>query len=124
MRWLCLRPPDQLSSEEQRALAHVLATDADLARGYELTHRFRTLVQTRDVAALETWLADAQASNLPPFISLANGLVSDHAAVEAALTMSWSNGAVEGHVHRVKLIKRQGDGRAKLPLLRRRVLVS
>jgi transposase len=124
VRWLCLRPPQQLSSEEQRALAHVLAADADLARGHELLHRFRTLVQARDVAALETWLADAQASHLPPFISLANGLVSDRAAVEAALTLAWSNGPVEGHVHRVKLIKRQGYGRAKLPLLRRRVLAS
>ncbi len=44
--------------------------------------------------------------------------------VEAALTMPWWNGPVEGHVHRVKLIKRQGYGRAKLALLRRRVLAS
>jgi transposase len=31
---------------------------------------------------------------------------------------------VEGQVHRVKLIKRQGYGRAKLDLLRHRVLAS
>jgi transposase len=124
VRWRCLRPPEQLSSEEQAALAQVLAADPDLARGHELLHRFRILVRTRDVAALETWLRDAQASNLPPFISLANGLVSDRAAVEAALTLPWSNGAVAGHVHRVKLIKRQGYGRAKLALLRRRMLAS
>jgi transposase len=124
VRWLCLRPPEQLSSEEQRALAQVLGADPDLAHGYALLHRFRTLVQSREVAALEPWLTDAQASNLPPFIALANGLVSDRAAVEAGLTLPWSNGPVEGHVHRVKLIKRQGYGRAKLPLLRRRVLAS
>jgi transposase len=124
VRWLCLRPPEHLLSEEPAALAQVLGADADLACGHALVQRFRTLVRTRDVAALETWLTDAQASNLPPFISLANGLINDRAAVEAALTMPWSNGPVEGHVHRVKLIKRQGYGRAKLALLRRRVLAS
>jgi transposase len=36
--------------------------------------------------------------------------------------VSWSSGAVEGNVARLKLIKRQGYGRAKLDLLRARVL--
>ena len=39
-------------------------------------------------------------------------------AVEAALTLPWSNGPVEGHVHRLKLIKRQIYGRASFDLLR------
>jgi transposase len=124
LRWLCLRPPEQLTSDEQTLLAGVLAEDADLARGYDLLQRFRRLVRTRDVAALPNWLSDAQQSDLPPFVSLANGILSDRAAVEAALTFHWSNGPVEGHVHRLKLIKRQGYGRAKLDLLRRRVLAS
>jgi len=124
LRWLCLRPPAQLTSDEQTLLAGVLAEDADLARGYDLLQRFRCLVRTRDVAALSGWLEDAQQSELPPFVSLANGILSDRAAVENALTLRWSNGPVEGHIHRLKLIKRQGYGRAKLDLLRRRVLAS
>lgn len=124
LRWLCLRPPEQLSSEEQAALARVLAADPDLACGYELVQRFRSVVQTRDVVALDAWLTAAQQSDLAPFVSLANGILGDRAAVEAALTLPWSNGPVEGHVHRLKLIKRQGYGRAKLDLLRRRVLAS
>jgi transposase len=50
--------------------------------------------------------------------------VADRAAVEAALTLPWSQGPTEGHVHRVKLLKRQGYGRAKLDLLRCRVIAS
>jgi transposase len=46
----------------------------------------------------------------------------DQHAVEAALTLPWSNGPVEGHVHRLKLIKRQMYGRASFDLLRLRVL--
>jgi len=55
---------------------------------------------------------------------LANGIVADRAALEAALTTPWSTGPVEGHVHRVKLLKRQHYGRASLALLRRRVLAA
>jgi transposase len=36
----------------------------------------------------------------------------------------WSNGPVEGHVNRLKLIKRPMFGRASFELLRRRVLCA
>jgi transposase len=64
--------------------------------------RFRALIARRDVPDLETWLTDAEASGVAPFVSLANGIRADYAAMEAALTTEWSNGPVEGHVHRVK----------------------
>ena len=84
-----------------------------------LLQRFRYLIAQRDVSALAPWLADAHASGLPAFITLARGLETDHAAVEAALTLPWSTGPVEGHIHRVKLLKRRGYGRFTLDLLRR-----
>lgn len=124
VRWLCLRPPDQLGADERAALDQVLADDVTLRTGYDLLQQFRAVIADRDVAALATWLTDAQASALAPFVSLANGIVADRAAVEAALTTPWSTGPVEGHVHRVKLLKRQHYGRAKLDLLRARVLAA
>ena len=57
-------------------------------------------------------------------MGLADGIQADRAAVEAAFVLPWSNGQLEGHVNRVKLIKRQGYGRAKFDLLRRRVLLN
>jgi transposase len=38
------------------------------------------------------------------------------------LTLAWSSGAVEGNVNRIKMFKRQMDGRAKFDRLRTRVL--
>jgi transposase len=38
------------------------------------------------------------------------------------LTLRWSNGQTDGHVNRPKPVKRQGDGRAKVDLLRKRLL--
>jgi len=124
VRWLCLRPPEALKPDERPTLEQVLAEDEGLATGYQLLQRFRTLVADRDVPALTVWLVEAEASGLPSFVTLAHGIRADSAAVEAALTTEWSNGPVEGHVHRVKLIKRQGYGRANFDLLRRRVLAA
>ncbi len=124
VRWLCLCPPDQLDPQEHQALEGLLAEDPELAQGYALLQRFRILLAARDPAALEAWLQDAQTSHLAPFVGFANGIMADRAAVNAALTTPWSTGPVEGQIHRVKLIKRQGYGRAKFDLLRRRVLAG
>ena len=42
--------------------------------------------------------------------------------LQLALTTPWSNAQCEGQICRVKLIKRLGYGRAKLDLLRQRIL--
>ncbi len=46
----------------------------------------------------------------------------DKAAVQAGLTWQINNAMIEGHVTKLKLIKRQGYGKAGFPLLRKRVL--
>lgn len=45
-------------------------------------------------------------------------------AVVQGLTTCWNSGPVEGRVNHIKMIKRQMFGRAKLPLLRKRVLLT
>ena len=52
----------------------------------------------------------------------AAGIKRDYAAVQAALSLPWSQGQTEGQMTRLKLIKRQGYGRAHFDLLRQRVL--
>jgi transposase len=55
---------------------------------------------------------------------LAAGLRRDLSAVEAAVTVPWSNGQTEGQVNKLKVLKRQCYGRAKLDLLERRLLAA
>ena len=124
VRWLCLRPPEQLDEAEGAALARVLEQEPELATAHELVQRFRALVRERDLPALGAWLDDAETSLLPPFVSFARGVRADYAAVEAAFTTMWSTGPVEGQIHKVKLLKRQGYGRAALPLLRAKILAA
>lgn len=124
VRWLCLRPPEQLDAEEQIALQKILAEAPDLAAGHALVQAFRRLVRERDLTGLDAWLARAQDRGLPPFVSFVRGVTNDREAVEQAFIQRWSNGQLEGHVHRVKLLKRQGYGRASLPTLRARILAA
>jgi len=124
VRRLCPTPPARLTAAEQAALDRVLADDPVLASGHALLQRFRGLVAERDAGAPDGWLADASASGLPGFVALANSTAADRAAVDNALSTEWSHGPVEGLVHKVKLLKRQGYGRAALPLLRARVLAA
>ncbi|GCB43966.1 hypothetical protein [Streptomyces sp. NL15-2K] len=48
--------------------------------------------------------------DLPSLHTLAAGI--DRDAVIAGLTLPWSSGVVEGHVNRIKMLKRQMFGRA------------
>ena len=72
-------------------------------------------------AASRTWMGTARDSLLASFT---RGLERDKNAVQAALTESWSTGPVEGHVNRLKLIKRQMFGRAKLDFLHRKIVYA
>ena len=71
---------------------------------------------------MSEWLTRGEASSDPDLRRFAEGIRRDEASVHAAVTERWSNGPVEGHVNRLKTIKRQMYGRAGFVLLRARVL--
>ena len=79
------------------------------------------MFRVRDTDALATWVTDASASLLASF---GKGIIAELAAVKAALTEPWSNGQTEGQITKLKLVKRQMYGRARLDLLRARLVVT
>jgi transposase len=113
--WAFLKEPEETRTyiTELCRRSPEIATCADLAR------EFVRIIRQRDVAAWCGWKDCAKGS---PLASFAKHLCHDEAAVLAALQQPWSNGPVEGHVHRLKLIKRSMYGRAKFDLLRLRVV--
>jgi hypothetical protein len=46
-----------------------------------------------------------------------NGLLNDYEAIKNAITLPWSNGRVEGHINKLKTIKRQMYGRTGFNLI-------
>jgi transposase len=122
--WLVLRRPEQRTSEEEHLLAQLTARDATLADAIALAQDFAQLVRQRQPAQLDLWLARAAESPMLPLQRFAKGLRDDYAAVKAGVTLPWSNGPVEGHINRLKMLKRQMFGRARLDLLQRRFLLA
>jgi transposase len=122
LSWLVLRRSSTLDAAEQTQLEHLEASHAAVQTGIQLTQEFATMLRARQGADLDAWLARADASGLAPLVSFANGLRKDYAAVQAGLTLEWSNGPTEGHINRLKQVKRQMYGRAKLDLLKLRLM--
>ena len=89
---------------------------------YQLVQTFVKMVREQKDIDLECWLEQVRTSHIAELLRFAKGIERDLAPVQAALQHPYSNGVVEGHVHRLKLIKRQGYERASFPLLRQRVL--
>jgi hypothetical protein len=79
------------------------------------------MVRKREGEQLDVWLEAVQTSQIPELRRFALGILRDYDAVRAGLTEIYSNGPVEAQVHKLKFVKRSMFGRAKLPLLRKRV---
>ena len=116
-------PPDRLSLEDMFLLEQ-LRQDALVDTLYSLVQRFRSIICQRQVRLLDDWLEDCSSSKVAGLKNFATSLKQDYTAVRAALEQPWSNGQTEGQVHRLKVLKRQMYGRAKLDLLRLRILYS
>ena len=80
------------------------------------------MVRERHADQLDGWLEQCLKSGIPDLQTFAEGLKRDYAAMKAALTFPYSNGLVEGHVNRLKYIKRSMYGRGSFELLRQHVL--
>ena len=106
-------------ASSQTYLQELYRLSPQIAATAKVAREFFRIVRTRDGGAWTEWLESARSTSVASF---AAQLVRDQDAVQAALRLPWSNGPVEGHVHRLKLIKRQMYGRAGFDLLRLRVL--
>jgi transposase len=120
--WLLVKDREQMDEKERAALAQIKAADSQIAIAAALAERFVSMVKQREGRNLKQWLLDVTHSGIQALMSFANGIRSDLQAVRNALSMIWSNGPTEGHINRLKLIKRKMYGRANFDLLRKRVL--
>jgi transposase len=107
---------------QQARLDAIRGCSAELSAALDLADEFAALIRKHSEGTLSAWLASAEASSCPEIRRFAEGIRRDEAAVQAAVSERWSNGPVEGHVNRLKTIKRQMYGRAGFVLLRARVV--
>ncbi len=120
--WLFFRKEEDLKLEEQENLRQLRQASPYLEVTYHLVEEFLHMVRERMGEQLDEWLKKVEASHLQAFQTFVTGVQKDKEAVLAGLTLPWSNGPLEGHINRLKLIKRSMYGRAEFDLLKLRVL--
>ncbi|WP_223838289.1 ISL3 family transposase [Saccharopolyspora pogona] len=121
--WL-LRRPEDLDTDETNQLADIRSRCPHLDRLADHVTDFAKMMTNREGEKLESWLSTVEHDDQPDLHSFAIGLRRDQDAVTAGLTLPYSSGKVEGNVNRLKALKRQMYGRAKLDLLRKRVILA
>ena len=121
---LCLRRPEKRTPAQQVYLDRLQQADEAVASAYALVQDFAAMLRERRGERLDDWLAEAEGCPAPALRRFATGLRGDLDAVRAGLSEPWSNGPTEGFVHKLKLLKRQGYGRAGFDLLRQRMLCA
>ena len=117
-----LSKPKPMLNERQRKIVEFLKRTPDLVTMRHLVLSFRTILRRGTVGTLKQWIKEAEKAGITAISRFVRRLKSDRAAVENAVAYSWSNGPVEGHINRLKAVKRQMYGRAGFELLRSRVL--
>ena len=120
--WLVLRREAKRTDAETQQLTQLHAQSDEVAEAIDLAQDFTALLRQRQPERLEPWLMRATASTVEAFQRFASGLQEDSKAVTAGVTLPWSTSPVEGHINRLKMLKRQMFGRARLDLLSRRFL--
>ena len=121
---LLLRDPDGLDADDEARRAEVRKACPHLDRLAEHVTRFAVMVTALRGDRLDNWLTAVDTDDQPELHSFAAGIRRDYDAVRNGLTLRHNSGPVEGHVNRIKMIKRQMYGRANLDLLRKRVLLA
>ena len=122
LAWLLVRDPGGLDDNDLALLGRLQAACPQVATAYPLLQEITRIIKEQAGDRLDAWLSAAAASGLPDLVSFADGLRRERPELLAALSLPWSTGPVEGHITRLKLIKRQGYGRAGLDTLKRRFL--
>ena len=118
------RHPDSLTGDDRPRLKAVLDRCPELNAASGQVRAFAVMMAQLTGQHLPQWITGVKAAGLPGLSSFANGLGQDLDAVTQGLTSRWNSGPVEGRVNHIKMLKRQMFGRAGLPLLRKRVLLT
>jgi len=121
---LLVRPLEKLTPDQQLTRASICGAHAEIALTDALLSDFKTLFRERDPQALVAWLTRAEQSGVPELRAFVTKLRQDLPAVQAAVVSRYSQGPVEGHIHRLKLLKRSMYGRGNFDLLKQRVLYA
>lgn len=110
---------DALSKADSIVITAIENRLPSLVQAREIIEGFHQMLRRKTAVDLTPWIDKARSTLVASF---ANGVAKDEPAVRAAISSAWSNGQAEGQITKLKLVKRQMYGRAKLDLLQARLI--
>jgi transposase len=122
LAFLLGRPAEALPPAMDELIQQLRAEDEQLDETVGLAREFTELINRRKSEVLNDWISRTKTARALPLRRFAVSLEGDLEAVQAALENEWSNGPTEGHINRLKMVKRQMYGRANLDLLASRLV--
>jgi transposase len=118
--WLLL--PERLPAERRQWVRYALDQLPELQTVVTLVREGWQTLRDGDERRFERWRQSVEASGIALLQRYVSSLLRESRAVRNALALPWSNGRTEGHVNRLKTIKRSMYGRANFDLLQAKVL--
>jgi transposase len=122
LAWFLTMEDESLDDEDKHILEQLGIKCLEVLKARALVLEFSRLLKAKESDRLTAWFTSVKASGISDLSRFAVSLERERAALENAVRLPWSNGPVEGAVNRIKLLKRQGYGRASFSLLRKRIL--
>ena len=119
---MIVKRPETRLIEDEEILSKISNEQPKLITTIKLARTFAEIVRQQQPKEFDSWLELASKSGYRVWHNFAEGLKQDYKAVRAALELPWSNGPTEGHINRLKYLKRMMYGRGKDDLLRKRVI--
>jgi transposase len=119
---LIVKRPENRLEEDETILKKISAEQPKLMTTIKLARMFAEIVRQQQPKEFDPWLEQASKSGYRVWHNFAEGLRQDYKAVRAAVELPWSNGPTEGHINRLKYLKRMMYGRGNDDLLRKRII--
>jgi transposase len=121
LAWWLMTGVDKLKPEQASFVRRLFTHLPDLRKELALVRRGWHAIRERQLEAFSGWRETVKKEGFAELKRFVLGLERDLQPVLNALRYHWSNGMSEGHINRLKVIKRSMFGRAKFDLLAAKV---
>lgn len=112
------------NNEQESAVISKMFTLSWFHEMFVAAKTYYKIMKGKDAKCLEMWVEKYKKSTVKQIRTLALGISIDFKAVSKAVTTNIRNGITEGFVNKLKEIKRTMYGRAKLELLKRKMVLG
>jgi len=125
---LLFSPQDELKPEDQKRLKGLFTEVPELRKAYRLYHFLRYWYNAGNLGKarklLSYWMYQVKKSGIPEFLKLAKTIRKWRKEILNYFRAFLTNGAVEGIINKIKLIKRVTYGLPNFEHLRARILIE